>query len=63
MRQFIVAIFLCVALSALVNAEQRKIAYQRGENIFVADVGRYAFKENCGRRLARDFAGRHTHRV
>jgi hypothetical protein len=38
MKQFIVAIFLCFAFSALVNAEQRKIAYQRGENIFVADA-------------------------
>jgi TolB protein len=38
MKQFIVAIFLCVAFSALVNAGQRKIAYERGEKIFVADV-------------------------
>ena len=38
MKQFIVAIFLCVAFSALVNAAQRKIAYERGEKIFVADV-------------------------
>ena len=63
MKQFIVAIFLCVAFSALVNAAQRKIAYDRGGKIFVADVGRYAFKENCGRRVARNFAGRHTRRV
>jgi TolB protein len=38
MKQFVVAIFVCVAFSALVNAEQRKIAYQRSENIFVADA-------------------------
>ena len=38
MKQFIVAIFLCVASSALVNASQRKIAYERGEKIFVADA-------------------------
>src|SRR4029077_4422974 len=31
MKQFIVAIFLCVAFSAVVNAAQRKIAYERGE--------------------------------
>jgi len=37
MKQFIVAIFVCVAFSALVNAGQRKIAYSRGEKIFVAD--------------------------
>jgi TolB protein len=38
MKQFIVAIFLCVAFSAFVNAAQRKIAYDRGGKIFVADV-------------------------
>ena len=38
MKQIIVAIFVCVAFSALVNAGQRKIAYSRGENIFVADA-------------------------
>ena len=38
MKQFIVAIFVCVALSALVNAAERKIAYDRGGTIFVADV-------------------------
>jgi hypothetical protein len=38
MKQFIVAIFLCVAFSSFVNAAQRKIAYERGEKIFVADV-------------------------
>ena len=38
MKQFTVAIFLCVAFSALVSAAQRKIAYERGENIVVADA-------------------------
>ena len=38
MRQFIVAIFLCVAFSTLIASAQRKIAYERGENIFVADA-------------------------
>ena len=38
MKQFIVAIVLCVAFSALVNAAERKIAYDRGGKIFVADV-------------------------
>src|SRR5262245_65118220 len=38
MKQLIVAIFLCVAFSAVVNAAQRKIAYDRRGKIFVADV-------------------------
>ena len=38
MKQFIVAIFLCVAFTALLNAAQRKIAYDRRGKIFVADV-------------------------
>jgi TolB protein len=38
MKQFIVAIFLCVAFTALLDAAQRKIAYDRGGKIFVADV-------------------------
>jgi TolB protein len=38
MKQVVVAIFLCVAFSLLVNAGQRKIAYARGDNIFVADI-------------------------
>jgi hypothetical protein len=38
MKQFIVAIFLCVAFSALVNAAERKIAYDRGGEIFVANA-------------------------
>ena len=37
MKQFIVAIVLCVEFSALVSAAHRKIAYERGERIFVAD--------------------------
>jgi hypothetical protein len=31
MKQFIVAIFRCVAFSTLVNAARRMIAYSRGE--------------------------------
>ena len=38
MKQFIVAAFLCLAFSALANAAQRKIAYERAEEIFVADA-------------------------
>jgi TolB protein len=38
MNQFIVTISLCVAFSAVINAAQRKIAYDRGGKIFVADV-------------------------
>src|SRR6476661_9282969 len=38
MKQFIVAIFLCVAFSSFANAAQRKIAYERGEKIFLADA-------------------------
>jgi TolB protein len=38
MKRVIIATFFCVAFSALVDAAQRKIAYERGENIFVADV-------------------------
>src|SRR5216683_1978790 len=38
MKQIIAAICVCVAFSAFVNAAQRKIAYERGENIFVADL-------------------------
>jgi TolB protein len=37
-KRFIVAILVCVALSALVNAAQRKIAFDRGGKIFVADI-------------------------
>lgn len=38
MKQFIVAAFLCLAFSALANAAQRKIAYDRGGKIFVANA-------------------------
>jgi hypothetical protein len=38
MKRLIVAIFVYAAFSALVNAEQRKIAYERGEKIFVSDA-------------------------
>ena len=38
MRKFLVAICLCIAFPALVDAEQRKIAYNRNGKIFVADV-------------------------
>ena len=38
MKQIIAAIFVCVAFSAFVNAAQRKIAYDRGKNILVADA-------------------------
>jgi TolB protein len=38
MKQLIVAILLCVAFCPLVRAGQRKIAYERDEKIFVADV-------------------------
>jgi hypothetical protein len=35
MKQFIVAFFICVAISALINAAERKIAYDRSGKIFV----------------------------
>ena len=38
MKKFFVAIFLWIAFSALVEAGQRKIAYDRSGKIFVADV-------------------------
>jgi TolB protein len=38
MKQLTFAIFLCFAFSALSNAAQRKIAYEHGDNIFVADI-------------------------
>ena len=40
MKQLTFAIFLCVAFSALSNATQRKIAYEHGDNILVADIDR-----------------------
>ena len=63
MKQFIVAIFLCVAFSSLVNAAERKIAYDRGGKIFVADVDGTHSKKIADGALARNFAGRHTRRV
>jgi TolB protein len=48
MKQFIVAIFLCVVFFAFSHADQRKIAYERGD-IFVADVdGTHAKKIAAG---------------
>jgi Tol biopolymer transport system component len=41
--------FICVTFSALSNAAQRKIAYERGENIFVAEIdGSHAKKITAG---------------
>ena len=37
MKRLTFAIFLCVALSGISQAAQHKIAYERGENIIVAD--------------------------
>src|SRR5438128_9321872 len=37
MKPLTLFMFLCVAFSALSQAAQRKIAYERGENIIVAD--------------------------
>jgi TolB protein len=42
-------LFVCVAFSATSNAEQRQIAYERGENVFVANVdGTHAKKIAAG---------------
>jgi len=38
MKRLSFAIFLCVAFSMVSHAAQRKLAYEHGENIFVADV-------------------------
>jgi TolB protein len=38
MKQLTIATLLCVAFSALGNAAERKITYDHGENIFVADI-------------------------
>jgi hypothetical protein len=38
MKQLPFATFLCVAFSALSHAAQRKIAYEHGDNVFVADL-------------------------
>ena len=42
-------LFVCLAFSALTNAGQRKIAYEQGENVFVADVdGKHAKRIAAG---------------
>jgi TolB protein len=38
MKPLTLSIFLCVAFPALSHAAQRKIAYEHGDNIFVADI-------------------------
>src|SRR4030095_5906426 len=38
MKQGALVIFLCVAFSALNHAAERKIAYEHGDNVFVADI-------------------------
>jgi len=38
MKPLTLSVFLCFAFSALSHAAQRKIAYERGDNIFVADI-------------------------
>jgi TolB protein len=38
MKRFTIALVICVTLSVLTNAAERKIAYERGENIFVANA-------------------------
>jgi TolB protein len=38
MKPVALAIFLCVAFSALNHAAERKIAYEHGDNVFVADI-------------------------
>jgi TolB protein len=49
MKPLAIAIFLCVAFSALSHAAQRKIAYEHGANIFVADMdGTHAKKIAAG---------------
>jgi TolB protein len=49
MKRLSFAIFICVTFSALSNAAQRKIAYERSENIFVADLdGAHAKKVAAG---------------
>src|SRR5947208_15511171 len=45
MNRFAVYLFICLGFSARAGAAERKIAYERGENIFIADVdGRHAKK-------------------
>src|SRR5206468_1127198 len=49
MKPLTLFMFLCVALSALSNAAQRKIAYEHGDNVFVADPdGSHAKKIAAG---------------
>src|SRR5215469_14407383 len=49
MRRIALAIFFCVAIAALSSAAPRKIAYEHGENIFVADLdGSHARKIASG---------------
>ena len=49
MKRLTFTIFLCVAFSALSNAAERKIAYEHGENIFVAEIdGTHAKKIAAG---------------
>jgi TolB protein len=38
MKRFIFALFICLTFFTLSDAAQRKIAFERGENIFVADL-------------------------
>jgi TolB protein len=38
MKRFTIALVICLSLSVGTNAAERKIAYERGENIFVANV-------------------------
>jgi TolB protein len=38
MQPLALSVFLCFVFSALSHAVQRKIAYEHGDNIFVADV-------------------------
>ncbi len=49
MKQLTFAIFLCVAFSAHSHGAQRKMAYEHGDNIFVADIdGTHAKKIAAG---------------
>ena len=55
MKQFIVAIFLCVAFSALVNAAAAQNRIRTRRKDLRCRRRRYAFKENCGRRAGQRF--------
>jgi len=49
MKPLTLSIFVCFAFSALSHAAQRKIAYESGENVFVADLdGKHAKKIAAG---------------